>query len=127
MVQKIVHVDDDPEIRQAVRAILEGEGYVVENFAVMADFLAALDTMPSSPSLVILDVMVEKEDSGLRAYDLVRAKCPELPIVLLTSLGEMIRPYLEKESSMAWIVEKPVTPEKLVSVVRSRARNESTK
>jgi FixJ family two-component response regulator len=120
MAPTIAHVDDDPDIRQAVRKILEAEGYVVENYSVMADFIKALDTRQNRPALAVLDVMVEKEDSGLGAYDLLRTKCPELPVILLTSLGEMVRPYFEQENASVWIVEKPVSPEKLVSIVHSK-------
>lgn len=126
MAHKIVHVDDDPDILQAVRKILEAEGYVVENYAVMTDFITALDNMQHYPSLAILDVMVEKEDSGLGAYDILRTKCPEMPVILLTSLGEMIRPYFEQGNSMVWIIEKPVAPEKLLSIVHSRIRKVDT-
>jgi two-component system, OmpR family, response regulator ChvI len=119
LAQKIAHVDDDPDIRQAVRTILEVEGYAIENYAVMADFITALDNKQNIPSLAILDVMVEKEDSGLGAYDILRTKCPQLPVILLTSLGEMIRPYFEQENLKVWIVEKPVIPEKLLSIVHS--------
>jgi DNA-binding NtrC family response regulator len=120
MTNKIAHVDDDPDIRKAVRTILEADGYEVENFAEMADFMKAIGDAKIFPALAILDVMVEKEDSGLGAFDVLRVKCPELPVILLTSLGEMIRPYFEPEKAAVWIVEKPITPEKLLSIVQSQ-------
>jgi two-component system, OmpR family, response regulator ChvI len=124
--QTIAHVDDDPDIRQAVRTILEAEGYAVENYAMMSVFLAAIDKMHNLPSLVILDVMVEKDDSGLGAYDILRARFPRLPVILLTSLGEMVRPYFEEEHAKVWIVEKPVTAEKLLAIIQAHIKNADT-
>jgi DNA-binding NtrC family response regulator len=122
MAHKIAHVDDDPDIRKAVRTILEAEGYEVENYSEMADFMKSIANAKTRPVLAILDVMVEKEDSGLGAFDVLSTKCPDLPVILLTSLGEMIRPYFEQEKAIVWIVEKPITPEKLLSIVHSQVK-----
>jgi len=122
MANRIAHVDDDPDIRKAVRTILEAEGYEVENYAEMADFMKSIGNAKIRPALAILDVMVEKEDAGLGAFDALRIKYPDLPVILLTSLGEMIRPYFEQEKETVWIVEKPITPEKLLSIIQSQVK-----
>jgi DNA-binding NtrC family response regulator len=118
MGQMILHVDDDPDIRHAVATILAGEGYEVMSFTTVKDALRAVANR--RPDLILLDVMVEEQDSGLAAYDILAEKYPTIPSVILTSLGEMIMPYFVDRKEMVWILEKPIVAERLVHTVRSR-------
>ena len=118
MKKSIVHVDDDPDIRTLVMTILLNEGFEVQSFSTMEYLTKNLER--NQPDLIILDVMVEKEDSGLIAYDEISKKYPRIPIVILTTLGEMILSYFEEKKEMICILEKPILPEKLIAVVRSR-------
>ncbi|MDD5672742.1 MAG: response regulator [Chitinivibrionales bacterium] len=114
----IVHVDDDADIRTTVQTVLRNEGYEVRSFDTMEYFSKNLEN--ERPDLIVLDIMVEKEDSGLIAYDEISKKYPGIPLVILTTLGEMILPYFEDKKERICILEKPVLPERLVAVVRSR-------
>ena len=64
VVPKILIVDDDPDIVDAGRLVLEREGYQVESASNRADGMKALDEV--KPDLLILDVMMEEPDDGLR-------------------------------------------------------------
>lgn len=117
MTKSIVHVDDDQDIRTTVKTILSSEGYKVQSFNTMEYLTKNLEFM--QPDLIILDIMVEKEDSGLVAYEEISKSYPQIPILILTTLGEMILPYFEDRKETISIMEKPILPERLVSVVRS--------
>jgi len=121
MTKQIAHVDDDPDIRDAVGRILRKNGYEVEHFLTMRDFIAALDQGTTAPDLAILDVMVESMDAGLTAYVEIHKNHPKIQTIFLTSLGDMIRPYFGKDSD-EWvcIMEKPVEPESLLGVIEDR-------
>lgn len=121
MTKKIVHVDDDIDIRDAVARILRKHGYDVVQYLTMKDFIAALQDGSEHPDLAILDVMVESMDAGLTAYAEIHSKHPRIQTIFLTSLGDMIRPYFDKESD-EWvcIMEKPVEPESLLGVIEDR-------
>lgn len=43
MTKKIAHVDDDADIRDAVARILRKNGYEVNQYLTMRDFIAALE------------------------------------------------------------------------------------
>lgn len=118
---RIAHVDDDPDIRDTVKRILAANGYVVDSYQTMSDFLASLWENSTPPDLAILDVMVETMDAGLDAYVEIRKRFPHLHMVFMTSLGEEIRPYFTNLSD-EWIliIEKPVNPESFLSIVHSR-------
>lgn len=118
MKQIIVHVDDDPDIRATIRTILQKEGFDVRTYSTVESFTVSLET--TRPDLVILDVMVEAEDSGLLAYDTIRQRFPLIPVVIITTLGEMILPYFEDKKESICILEKPILPERLIDTVRAR-------
>ena len=119
--QRIAHIDDDPDIRDTARRILVANGYAVDSYQTMKDFMIALQNSNNPPDLAILDVMVETMDAGLEAYVEVRERFPELHLIFMTSLGEEIRPYFHGISD-EWIliVEKPVEPVSFLSIIRSR-------
>lgn len=119
--QRIAHIDDDPDIRDTVRRILITNGYEVDSYQTMNDFLTSLEDSRNPPDLAILDVMVETMDTGLEAYVEVRKRFPALHMIFMTSLGEEIRPYFTGISN-EWIliVEKPVEPVSFLSIIRSR-------
>lgn len=122
--QRIAHVDDDPDIRDTVKRILSANGYVVDSYQTMGDFLDSLRESESPPDLAILDVMVETMDAGLDAFVEIRKRFPQLHMIFMTSLGEEIRPYFTGVSD-EWIliVEKPVEPVSFLSIIRSRLDN----
>lgn len=119
--QRIAHIDDDPDIRDTARRILVANGYAVDSYQTMNDFMVALQDSDNPPDLAILDVMVETMDAGLEAYVEIRKRFPELHMIFMTSLGEEIRPYFNGISD-EWIliVEKPVEPVSFLAIIRSR-------
>lgn len=126
--QRIAHIDDDPDIRDTVKRILSANGYSVDSYQTMSDFMESLDDSGSHPDLAILDVMVESMDAGLDAYVGIRKRFPELHMIFMTSLGEEIRPYFTGLSD-EWIliVEKPVDPASFLSIIRSRLDDSESK
>lgn len=117
---KILHFDDDPDIRLVVQKILQKEGHKVVN---QEDTSMAIEKIAEvKPDIVLLDVMMDEVDSGLQVYEKINAKYPQIPIIFLTSLGENIRPYFEQKDMMAWIIEKPITPDKLLPAIKQNLK-----
>jgi DNA-binding NtrC family response regulator len=102
---------------EAVRRILTVQNeFEVFGYEHAADMLKEIQN--NRPDVLILDVMVEDQMSGLLAYDEIRSLYPGLPIVMLTSLGDIIRPYFEDRGELPMILEKPITPDKLLTSLR---------
>ncbi|WP_185949598.1 response regulator transcription factor [Microbispora sp. KK1-11] len=84
---KLLVVDDEPALREALRSSLEFEGYAVET---AADGLTALDLLDragqngGSYDAVLLDVMMPRLD-GLTACRRLRASGSRLPVLMLTA------------------------------------------
>jgi len=124
MVLRIAHVDDDSDIRESVQRILKRNGYEVDSYLTMQDFLDSLKDNTNRPDLAILDVMVESMDSGLTTFANLHENYPEMQAIFLTSLGDMIRPYFENQShEWVCIMEKPVEPISLLATINERLKN----
>lgn len=78
--RRILFADDDGEIREVVRILLEGEGYHVDEAADGAEAVAMAD---DSYDLIILDVMMPGR-SGFSACAEIRKKSM-VPILFLTA------------------------------------------
>ncbi len=96
MAKRILVVDDDPDLRETSRIVLENLGYDVVEAGSGAEALKTLSG--TDVHLVILDVMMETETEGFHLAYEVR-KDPELkdtPIIMLTSIethtGEELSP-----------------------------------
>lgn len=117
---KILIVDDDPDMVQAGRIVLEKEGYYVESASNLADGLAKLDEI--QPDLLILDVMMEEPDDGLRLARQVRRQGKTLPIIMLTSVNRAMGVQIGKDDEMVPVddfLDKPIDPETLISRVKA--------
>lgn len=123
MAARIAHVDDDSDIREAVERILLKNGYEIQSYVTMQDFIDSLKDEANRPDLAILDVMVESMDAGLTAYAQIHKRYPQIQTIFLTSLGDMIRPYFE-DGSHEWvcIMEKPVEPVSLLATINDRLK-----
>ncbi len=79
---RILVVDDEPAVREALRAGLEFEGYEV---TVAADGLGALEAVAKQvPDAIVLDVMMPRMD-GLTVLRRLRSFNTALPVLLLTA------------------------------------------
>ena len=85
---KILFIEDDKDIIAAYSVLFENKGHTVVSRHNSADGYEAV--LSEKPDLIIIDVMLEKENSG---FDLARKikRNPEtkhIPAVMLTSVGE---------------------------------------
>ena len=80
---KILIVDDDQEIREILRVLLESEGYIIDE---ANDGKTALERFNDDVQLIILDIMMEGL-SGYQVCQKIREKS-SVPILFLTAKGK---------------------------------------
>jgi len=123
MQQKILVVDDDPDILDALTMILESRGYYVTTAQDGIEALAKLEA--EKPDLMILDLLMPKMD-GFAVYKELQdpkwAKHKDMPILILTSVREEAsRRRYELETGVELdiddYVEKPFPPDILLERV----------
>jgi two-component system response regulator RegX3 len=116
--ERILVVDDEPAIVDAVAYALEGEGYEVDS---RADGEAALTAALDEPfDLVVLDLMLPKI-SGTEVCRRLRAES-DVPIVMLTAKDAEVDRVLGLEIGADDYVAKPFSIAELVSRVRALLR-----
>ena len=118
VVPKILIVDDDPDIVEACRLVLEREGYEVEGAPNRAEGMRKLD---DKPDLLILDVMMEEPDDGLRMARDIRKGGNAIPIIMLSSVNAAMGLNIDKDEEMVPVEEfqpKPVEPQTLIDKVK---------
>ena len=81
--EKILIVEDDADIREGVRILLEGEGYSVSE---AENGRKGLELLKEEPDLVILDVMMPGM-SGLKTCEEIR-KISYVPVLFLTAKSQ---------------------------------------
>jgi DNA-binding response OmpR family regulator len=123
MQPKILVVDDDPDILEAISMILESQGYQVVTAQDGVEGLANLKA--EKPDLMILDLLMPKMDGWAVCKELQDprwAKYRGVPILILTSVREEAsRRRYELETGLELdvddYVEKPVSPDILLERV----------
>lgn len=117
----VLIVDDDPTAREALVAILEGEGYELEQ---AKDGIQALGMLKQiQPDLILLDVMMPAMD-GFEVCRRIRATPPlaEVPIILLTALDDRDSLLRGIESGADDFLSKPPDRRELIARVRTITR-----
>jgi DNA-binding response OmpR family regulator len=116
---RVLVVDDDPTVSDVVRRYLEQDGCQVR---LVGDGLAALAAVSIEvPDIVVLDLMMPGMD-GLEVCRRLRHETPDLPVVMLTALGEESDRVMGLEVGADDYVTKPFSPRELVLRIRSVLR-----
>lgn len=115
----ILIVDDEPGVRSALSGVLRDEGYAVE---AVASGEACLERVTrGSPELIILDVWLPGMD-GLATLARLRERHVDAQVVLISGHGNIESAVRAIKMGAFDFVEKPLSLEKTVLVVRNALR-----
>lgn len=110
----ILVIDDDSDIHFFCKSVLESEGYRVLTAASGVSGLAAAAS--EHPALIILDIMMERIDTG---YSVAEQLGKSVPILMFSS---MLNPSDEIFDTgtvpFSDVIRKPIEPEMLLRKVR---------
>ncbi len=120
MTKRVFLVDDDQDIIVQNKLALTAKGFTVEDAGSAKEATEKINKF--KPDIIVLDVMMENPRAGLEFAGKLATDptMPKIPIILLTSDGK--NPGWLGEAGFTWariakILDKPVTPEKLVETV----------
>ncbi len=120
---RILIVDDDPDIVEAMKVVLENKEYRVDTAKSGQEGLERVKLQ--KPDLVILDIMMETAGQGFNVARELKGdnNYMDIPILMLTAIKEVTGMGFEKEvGDDVWLpvddyVEKPLKPAELISKV----------
>lgn len=124
MKQKILIIDDEPDLLTYLKTFLEDQGYEV---CCAGDVQSALKMVPSEkPDLVCLDIMMPIQ-SGISFYEHLRRNglSQGIPVIIISGLNEeALKQWVQKLEAEGTIREpygflnKPVDLERLLAMIR---------
>ncbi|PRX34955.1 Response regulator receiver domain-containing protein [Meinhardsimonia xiamenensis] len=117
MGRRVLLIEDEPNIIQAVSFILSRDGWEVRTHSDGATALRAI--ADSAPDLVILDVMLP----GLSGFDILRALRADpanvgLPVLMLTARGQERDRELAERLGVTRFMTKPFSNAEVLAAVR---------
>jgi DNA-binding NtrC family response regulator len=111
----VLVIDDEPVVREAVRRVLEADGLRVALAEDAASGLAHPHL--GTCRLVLCDLMLP-DRSGMEVLEAVRARRPDLPVVLITGFATPDHAVRAHEAGAADFLAKPFEADELLDVVR---------
>ncbi len=121
--KKILIVDDDRDVFESMKIVLEAEGYGVDWATNGTEALSK--ARAQRPDLMILDVMMNTDDEGFQVTYAMKqdAQLSCIPIVMVTSVGARTGFSFDRKKDEDFLpvnefLEKPVDPRVLVDKVR---------
>jgi CheY-like chemotaxis protein len=121
--KEILIVDDDRDVFESMKIVLETEGYGVDWATNGAEALQKAKA--KKPDLIILDVMMNSDDEGFQVtYKMKQdAELSSIPIVMVTSVGSRTGFSFNRDRDEDFLpvnefLEKPVDPRVLLDKVR---------
>jgi two-component system nitrogen regulation response regulator NtrX len=121
-------IDDEPNIRRMVGALLAAEGFEVHDAADGASGVIAAGQ--SDPDVILLDLMMPGSMDGMATLQALREKLPDVPVVMMSGRAGLADAVKATQLGAHNFLEKPLTPEGVLVAVGTalqlrRARREA--
>jgi len=114
---EILIVDDEPDIRMLVEAILRDEGFEARSAGNSDEAIAAYRAR--RPGLVILDVWLQGSKlDGIGILDVLHQERPPVPVVMISGHGTIETAVAAIQRGAYDFIEKPFNSDRLLHVVR---------
>ncbi|RMF58093.1 MAG: sigma-54-dependent Fis family transcriptional regulator [Calditrichaeota bacterium] len=113
---KILIVDDDEHLRQGMAAILENEGFAVDEAENGRMGIEKLET--EIYDLIITDYKMNEMD-GLRFLKQLKSDFPSMKVIMVTGYGTIEHAVEAMKSGAINYITKPIKPQQLTDLVKS--------
>lgn len=107
-------VDDDVDVRDSLRILLESAGYGVKDFGAAKEFLAE---GAFTGTCLVADIRMPEMDGLELQEELVRRKL-SLPVIIITGHGDVPLAVRAMKAGAIDFIEKPFDDENLLSSIR---------
>jgi two-component system nitrogen regulation response regulator NtrX len=128
MTARVLVVDDEANLRRMLRALLEADGYTVDEAAEGEAGLRSATL--AEPDVMLLDLVMPPGPDGITVLERLHAVLADTPVIMMSgkaTLGDAVR---ATKLGAFQFLEKPLTPEAVLTAVRAavdlmRARAEN--
>lgn len=117
----VLCVDDDADVLDAMRLVLERNGYEVETARSAEDGLRRYKT--AEPDLLIVDLMMEEVDAGAALVRNLKAEGNTRPVYMLSSVGDNLSVTIDyNELGLSGVFQKPIDNQQLLAVLKAKLK-----
>ena len=113
----VLIVDDEPNIRRMVGALLASEGFEVREAADGESGVTR--ALELEPDLVLLDLMIPGTMDGMAVLERLRSRFPELPVIMMSGRAGLADAVKATRLGAVNFLEKPLTPEGVLLALTS--------
>jgi len=124
MAKRILIIDDDVDFVDLNKAVLESNGFEVETAFSAREGLDKVQF--DAPNLILLDLMLEKHDTGFSFAKTIKGdpRYKNIPILMISAVAGETGYDFSQESDGYWMktddfVPKPVEPDVLVQKINA--------
>jgi two-component system nitrogen regulation response regulator NtrX len=116
-VSLILIIDDEPNIRRMVGALLATEGFTAID---AADGVIGLERATQhEPDVVLLDLMIPGAMDGMAVLGKLRERYPDIPVVMMSGRAGLSDAVRATKLGAFNFLEKPLSPEGVLLTLRS--------
>ncbi|MBN2375528.1 MAG: response regulator [Sedimentisphaerales bacterium] len=117
----IMCVDDDPDILECLRVVLEANDYVVAEAGSAEEALKVFKE--SRPDLIISDMMMEEIDAGTNFVKELKLLGNSAPIYMLSSAGDNLNLTTDfSQLGFNGVFQKPIDNDLLLSILKAKLK-----
>jgi OmpR family response regulator RpaB len=115
----VLFIDDDSDIRDSLRVILESSGYVFAEASTAEEGVEVF--RKTQPDIVIVDLMMEEVDAGTNFVKEMKLLGANVPIIMLSSVGDSLSGMVDTSKlGLSGVLQKPVTAAALRALLAER-------
>jgi DNA-binding response OmpR family regulator len=116
---RILYIDDDIDLLDAMRLRLEKAGYGVDTALSAEQGLKVFKANP--PDLILVDMMMEEVDAGMNLVKDLKLAGNQAPIYMLTSVGDQLNQSTDyMKLGLDGVFQKPVAFDVLVRTIEAK-------
>jgi DNA-binding response OmpR family regulator len=115
----ILAIDDDPDVLNGLRIILEASGMEMVQAYSAEDGLKKYKE--TKPDFILVDLMMEEVDAGLNFVKEMRLLNNKAPIYMLSSVGDSLSQNTDySELGLSGVFQKPVNAKALLNIIHTK-------
>lgn len=115
----VLYIDDDQDMLDSIRMILESNGYAMEEANTAEEGLKKFKKV--NPDLILVDLMMEEVDSGRNFVKELHLKGNKAPIYMISSVGDALNMEINfGELGLAGVFQKPIDPKRLINTINKK-------
>jgi DNA-binding response OmpR family regulator len=114
--QTVLVVDDEPDLCEIIRRMLDGRGYAVLTAGGVVDAVTRCDTHKGALDLLMTDLRMP-DGNGRDLARTIRMRRPETAVLYMSGLPPHADQVIELVGTESAVLAKPFTPTELIAAV----------